>query len=661
MPPTDPSNASSSTVSGPSLSTAEAVVSCTDLRLSFGGTELVLDGATLAVHEGEKMGLVGRNGCGKSSFLKILAGVDQPDGGDIARKSGLVTGYLPQEFELREDATVTENIHDGAAHILGLLERYEQPGLSTAESQRLLDAIEAADGWTVESRIETLMRAIGTPPGERPVAGLSGGEKRRVALCRALAGQPDLLILDEPTNHLDAESIAWLEDYLRGYSGALIFVTHDRYFLDRIVTRIAELDHGSFFTHEGNYGDYLAAKAERQAIAQATEAKRQSFLRRELQWVRAGVKARTTKARSRLDNFYEIAGQDAPPEELEMDLILPPPPPLGNTVVELENVAAEIDGRRLFSELSHRFEAGRCTGIVGRNGLGKTTLLRILMGQREPETGEVSIGKRTQFNYVDQNRLALDESKSILEEVSAGSDFVAFGAEKLSVRGYLRRFLFSDQRINERISILSGGEKNRVLLAKVLREGGNFLVLDEPTNDLDLPTLRVLEEAILAFTGTVVVVSHDRYFLDRVADQIIAFEGDGQVIIQEGNWSYYREKRQAREKAVAAATSKAKPAQKSCGKPSSQPDQQNQDPKRERPRKLSWKESRELESIEPTILEKEDRIEAIEKQFADPDFYKNHAEEVSTLQDEMHTLQAEVEGLYTRWAELETIRDEAGG
>ena len=525
-----------------------ALLSASELVLSYGDFR-VLDGATLAVYEDDKVGIVGRNGCGKSSFLRIAAGEENADAGGISQRNGLVVGYLSQEFSLREDATVLENVSDGAGHVLDLITRYEAAAGEVSEvSAKLLDEIESCDGWNLDARLESLMRELAAPAADRIVGELSGGEKRRVALCRALAGSPDLLILDEPTNHLDAESIDWLEGFLRQFRGACLFVTHDRYFLDRIATRVAELDGGRFYAHDGNYSDYLAAKAERQGAEMARDARRRRFLRRELEWVRAGVKARTTKARSRLDNYHAVAGQSGPTEELEMELILPTPPRLGNIVINAAGIGASVpvSGEPLFDGLDLAFEAGTCTGVIGRNGLGKTTLLRILLGQQQPELGSVTIGKLTVFNYVDQHRVQLDGSKSVLDEVAGNTDFVQFGSERISVRAYLKRFLFSDDRIHMRVDVLSGGERNRVVLAKILRNGGNFLMLDEPTNDLDLQTLRVLEEAILAFQGCVLVVSHDRYFLDRVCDRIIAFEGDGEIFISEGNYSYYHAKNRER-------------------------------------------------------------------------------------------------------------------
>ncbi|MDF1862768.1 MAG: ABC-F family ATP-binding cassette domain-containing protein [Verrucomicrobiales bacterium] len=626
----------------------DAILSATELHLSF-GNDPVLDGATLALYPGEKVGLVGRNGCGKSTFLRIVAEDEEADEGNISRKQGLKIGYLPQEFQLDEEATVEDNIRAGASDLFTAIERFETAdNLSPSEMDRLQSEIDHADGWNIESRIETLMRELSAPPVDRVVGYLSGGEKRRVGLCRALLAQPDLLILDEPTNHLDAEAIAWLEGYLAGANSACLFVTHDRYFLDRIATRIVELANGRFFSHDGNYSDYLIAKEERTQRDQASEHKRQRFLSREIDWVRAGVKARGTKQRNRLDNFYAVKAQKAPEQELDMELVIPTPPKLANLVVELEQVGFYYDRDPLFLGVDLSCQAGECIGVVGPNGAGKTTLLKLLMGEAEPTTGSVRIGKRTEFNYVDQTRLELDEDKSVLEEVSQGIDSVKFGEDTIPVRGYLRRFLFTDDRINDRVGNLSGGEKNRVLLAKILRRGGNFLVLDEPTNDLDLQTLRVLEEALINFGGTAIVVSHDRWFLDRVCDRVIVFDGQGHISVNEGNYSYYLQKRKAMEAASAAAKPKA--AKKKRVRTSE-----------EKPRKLKWKEERELEGMEETILEAETAIEEIEAKLNDPSFFIDHSEKAVGLSEELETKKAEVKALYDRWAELEAIRIAAEG
>ncbi len=624
------------------------LLSANEIRLAYSYQNL-LDGVTLAVAAGEKVGLVGRNGCGKTSLLKILTGESQADSGEISLRRGIRTGYLPQEFELDPDLSVHENIAAGAADIVEAIRRYENGDGTETELHDFLELIDHADGWNLDSRILSLSNALGTPPLEAPTGPLSGGEKRRVALCRALACQPDLLLLDEPTNHLDAESIRWLEDVLKNFPGAVIFVTHDRYFLDVIATRIIEIDGGRAFSHPGNYTAYLESKAIRQQIAEQSEQKRQKFLKSELEWVRAGVKARGTKQQSRLDAYYEIEGQEGPPEEREMDLLLPPATDLGNIVVELEkagvNVGTEKHPRWLFRNLDLSIRPGTCTGIVGKNGVGKTTLLKLCLGQLTPTEGSAVLGKRVKINYIDQTRMQLDGTGSLLDEISDGNEKVQFGNETLGARAYLRRFLFNNERINERVDLLSGGERARLMLAKVLKTGGNLIVLDEPTNDLDLPSLRMLEEALSAFGGSILVVSHDRYFLDRICDQVIAFE-DGGLHVTPGNYSYYLEKRQQRESALKDQAKAYKALQ--SAKPAA---------RTEKTRKLSQKERTELDTIEDRIFAAEDEVKTIETRMNDPEFQISNYEQIPAEMEKLEAARAATAALYARWEELQAIAD----
>lgn len=618
-----------------------------EVCLTFGYQRL-LDGATLAVEAGEKVGLVGRNGCGKTTLLRILSGEEPPDAGEVTRRRSLRVGYLPQEFELDGERTVRENIQSGAADLLDWLQRYEAGQGSESELAELQHRIDAADGWNLQARIAAEASALDAPPLDRLVGPLSGGEKRRVALCRALVAQPDLLLLDEPTNHLDAESIRWLEDFLRTFAGAVIFVTHDRYFLDTIATRIVELAEGRCFSHPGNYTAYLESKAIRDQIAEQSERRRQRFLREELAWVRSGVRAQRSKPRHRLDTFYAVAGLEAPPEEREMDLLIPPAPELGNTAVELTQVGAQVGegaaARWLFRGLTLSLKPGQCTGVVGRNGVGKTTLLRLCLGERPPDEGTVTIGRQVKFNYIDQARMQLDGTKTVMAEIADGGETVRFGEEHLSVRTYLRRFLFAEERVREPVAKLSGGERARLMLAKVLKRGGNVLVLDEPTNDLDLPSLRMLEEALASFDGTVLVVSHDRYFLDRICDQIVAFEPNG-VFLQPGNYSYYLEKKQERDARDAAKVVRLKPSPAESGPPA----------KPLRPRKLTFKELRELEGMETAILAAESRVGELESVLNDPAFFATRAAESPRVVAELEAARAEVARLYSRWQELDAV------
>jgi ABC transport system ATP-binding/permease protein len=624
----------------------QVLLSATELCLAFGHQRL-LQGATLAVEPGEKVGLVGRNGCGKTTLLRILNGEQSPDSGTVSRRRGLRIGTLPQEFELNNEISVRQNIQSGAADLVDWIARYENGDGTESCMAELLHAIEAADGWNLQSRLEAEATLLNIPPLDAPVTHLSGGEKRRVALCRALVGQPDLLLLDEPTNHLDVESIRWLEGFLRDFPGAVIFVTHDRYFLDVIATRIVELAEGRCFSHPGNYTAYLESKAVRQQIADQTERRRQRYLRVELDWVRAGVRAQRSKARHRLDTFYAISGLEAPPEEREMDLLIPPAPEMGNFAVQLESVGARITTdqheRWLFRHLTLSLKPGQCTGVVGCNGVGKTTLLRLCLGDRAPDEGQVIIGRKVIANYVDQGRMQLKAAGTVLSEVADESESVRFGDQIIGARGYLRRFLFSEERINEPVSQLSGGERARLMLAKVLKRGGNLLVLDEPTNDLDLPSLRLLEEAIVDFDGSALVVSHDRYFLDRICDQIVAFE-PSTLFIQPGNFSYYLEKKAQRNQhtnSSPAATPSA--AVKTTA------------PRPRQLRKLSFKEQRELEGIESSILAAESRVLELETLLNDPQFYALRSIDAPGVIADLESARTLVTQLYARWQELDSV------
>lgn len=619
------------------------LISAQDLVLNINDRAL-LDRASLALSAGDRIGLVGRNGAGKSTFMRLLANETEADDGVITRRRDLVTGYLSQAFELDSNLTVLEAARDGARHVLSLIHEFENlPGYSSRHDH-LEERIQQLEGWTVDSRVRTALNQLGCPPDERQIGQLSGGERRRVALARALIARPDFLMLDEPTNHLDTESVEWITEFLAGYSGGLLVVTHDRHFLDSVATTIVELRNGKFERYDGNYSEYLLQRAEKLATEEVTEHKRQMFLRREIEWVRRRPKAQTSKSQARLDRFSAAESAGPPPSESEMELVIPPPPPLGNRVVEIEGVGMEFGGRRLFSDLSLNFAGGTRIGVTGRNGLGKTTLLRILLGEMPPTEGEVRIGSLTRFNYVDQGRLRVNEERTVLEEVSDGTEWVQWGDEKLSLRGYLKRFLFTDDRITTQVKHLSGGERSRLLLARVLKRGGNFLVLDEPTNDLDLQTMRILEEALTLFPGCVLVVSHDRYFLNRVCTGILAFEGEGQVTFSEGNYDYYLEKRRR----AASGSGSGGREFKLSGSAST--------PKAGKVRKLSFKEQRELEGIEAVIQSAEAQVTERESQFLDPEFVRKNGARMQALLAELETAKAGVATLYSRWEELEAVR-----
>ena len=626
------------------------IISASEITVRY-GERAVIDAATLGIEEGDRIGLVGRNGCGKTTFLRILAGLQAPDSGVVSGRRDLVVSYLPQDFMLDATKSVEENIRDGAAHVLKLIAEFESLPHDSKRHEELEHRIGALEGWTLDQRIETAMSHLNCPAADRRIETLSGGEKRRVAMCRAIVSLPDLLILDEPTNHLDPESIDWVADFLDEFHGSFLVVTHDRYFLDRVAKRMVELSDGHFFSHNGNYTDYLLAKAERQEADATIEHKRQMFLKKELAWVRQGPRAQRSKQKDRFERYYDTAAQAGPVIEEDVELCIPPPPQLGNRTVELSNLGMEIGGKKLFSGFSYNFENGQRIGVCGRNGLGKTTLLKAIIGQLPPTEGTVKTGQLTKFNYVDQGRLQLNEERTVLDEVADGTEFVQWGDTKLSVRSYLKRFLFADERITTQVKKLSGGERSRLLLARILKSGGNFLILDEPTNDLDLPTLRVLEEALIAFPGMVLVVSHDRYFLNRVCTNILAFEGDGKISHSVGDYDYYLEKKEraakeeARQSAAMLATNKSAALARAANASKSS-----------KARKLSFKETRELEGIEAQIHGVEAEVARIEGLFAQADFFRKHAAQVNQLTDELNAAKENVVKLYARWEQLEAIK-----
>jgi ABC transport system ATP-binding/permease protein len=627
-----------------SKTVSPAILAAQNLAVQY-GPQVVLKNATLNIHQTDRIGLIGNNGSGKSTLLKIIAGDMQPDSGSISRRRDILTGYLPQNFQLDPVKSVYENIVEGAHDVIDILREYESLPAASEKRHALEEQILHRDGWNLENRIETAMHSLNVPDKQRAIDTLSGGEKRRVALCKAIISRPDFLILDEPTNHLDTQSIEWIEEYLENYSGACLFVTHDRYFLDSIANRIVELANGECYSHDGNYDDFLLDKAERETQLETEERKRNSFLRRELAWVRRGARARRTKAKSRLNAYFEAVDEKGPEVEADVELIIPPAPGLGSTILNLKKLGMELGGKKLFEGLDFNFDKKRKLGIIGRNGLGKTTLLRIILGELKAAAGNVVVGERTVFNYIDQSRVALNDENTVIQELGEGREWIMFGEERMKVWTYLRRFLFADDRMNTKVEKLSGGERSRLLLAKVLKNGGNFLILDEPTNDLDLATLRILEEALAAFDGCVIAVSHDRYFLNRVCNGILAFEGDVNVHFSEGDYSYYLEKRTAREAEASAH--------------SVQSDVPEKQDVRQKPQsnKLKWKEAKELEKIEQDIMNAESEVARIEAIFVSPDFYEKRGEQTVQLTEELAAVKAVIERLYTRWHELEKIKE----
>lgn len=520
------------------------------------GQKQVLKDITLAFFPGAKIGVIGPNGAGKSSLLKIMAGVDRNFQGHAEPAEGITVGYVPQEPQLDPELTVLENVRQGAADIVALLKEYDEvsEALGTAEDPdemdkliarqgKLLDEIESRDGWELDRVAETLMRGIGTPPGDSPVTNLSGGEKRRVALARTLLQQPDLLLLDEPTNHLDAEAVAWLEKHLEQYQGTVISVTHDRYFLDNVAGWILELDRGRGLPFEGNYSSWLEQKEARLAQEEREETARRKTLKRELAWVQLSQKARQAKGKARLKAFAELSAQEYEARPDNSEIRIPPGPPLGVQVIEAEGVCKSYGERKLIDNLSFSLPRGGIIGIIGPNGAGKTTLFRCLTGAETPDAGTIKIGESVQMAYVDQTRDELDDERQVWEEISDGQDPVMVGKREMPARQYAALFNFKGPDQQKRVGMLSGGERNRVHMAKLLKSGGNLLLLDEPSNDLDVDTLRALEEALLEFKGCAMVISHDRWFLDRISTHILAFEGNGHVHFFTGNYSEYEEDR----------------------------------------------------------------------------------------------------------------------
>jgi ATP-binding cassette ChvD family protein len=523
------------------------------------GQKQVLRDISLGFFYGAKIGVLGLNGAGKSTLLKTMAGLVEPSDGDVVRSPGYAVGLLEQEPQLDDGATVRQVVEEGAAEAVELLaeydaisERFAEP-MEADEMQALLDRqaevqdrIEAIGAWELDSRLELAMDALRCPPGDTPIRVLSGGERRRVALCRLLLQQPEILLLDEPTNHLDAESVAWLERHLRDYEGTVIAVTHDRYFLDNVAGWILELDRGHGIPWRGNYSSWLEQKQERLRQEARSESQRQKTLQRELEWIQMAPRARHSKSKARLNAYQQLLSQR--PEEMvrELEIYIPPGPRLGDVVIEANSLAKAYDDKLLFADLSFEIPPAAVVGIIGGNGVGKTTLFRLITGQESPDEGSIRLGDTVQLAYVDQSRSSLDPDRTVWEVISGGAELIQLGRAEVNSRAYVGRFNFSGGDQQKPVKALSGGERNRVHLAQVLKEGGNVLLLDEPTNDLDVNTLRALEDAILAFAGTVLVISHDRWFLDRIATHILAFEGSSHVELFPGSYSEYEVDRKRR-------------------------------------------------------------------------------------------------------------------
>ncbi len=535
--------------------TKKIIYSMVGVNKNYQGKPVIKD-ISLSYFYGAKIGVLGLNGSGKSTLLRIMAGVDQEFNGETSLSEGFRVGYLEQEPLVDCQKTVREVVEEGVQETVELLKEFEQINAAFAEPDADMDALiarqavvqdklDTLDAWELDSRLDLAMDALRCPPGETPVAVLSGGEKRRVALCRLLLQKPDILLLDEPTNHLDAETVAWLEQHLKRYAGTVIAVTHDRYFLDNVAGWILELDRGHGIPWKGNYSSWLEQKQERLRREDRAESARQKTLQRELEWIRMTPKARHAKSQARINSYEKLLGQDTEERERNMEIYIPPGPRLGNVVVEAEDVSKAYGDKLLYEKMSFRLPPGGIVGVIGPNGAGKTTLFRMIVGQEQPDAGTFKVGDTVEIGYVDQDR-PLDGSKTIFEEITGGQEQMPIGKQLVNGRGYVARFNFSGSDQQKKVGVLSGGERNRVHLAKTLREEANVLLLDEPTNDLDVNTLRALEEALENFAGCAVVISHDRWFLDRIATHILAFEGDSQVTWYPGNYSEYEEDRKRR-------------------------------------------------------------------------------------------------------------------
>jgi ATP-binding cassette ChvD family protein len=520
----------------------------------------VLKNIYLSYFYGAKIGVLGLNGSGKSSLLKIMAGVDQDFVGEAFPARDFKVGYLEQDPKLDEDLTAKQNVMQGLGELNDLLkefqtisDKFSDPDLDPNEMEKLIEKqgaiqekIEAKDGWSIDQKVETAMEALRCPPGDSPVDKLSGGERRRVALCRLLLSEPDILLLDEPTNHLDAESVGWLENYLHKFPGTVIAVTHDRYFLDNVAGWILELDRGEGIPWKGNYTSWLEQKEKRQEQEEKQEQKRKNHLQRELEWVRLSPKARHAKSNARISAYENLLKEPSPEKLAEMQIYIPPGPRLGEVVIEAKDISKAYGDKLLFEKLNFSIPRGSIVGIIGPNGAGKSTLFRLITGQEQPDSGTFKVGETVKLAYLDQARAGMKEDRLVWQEISDGQDVVRLGQKEIPARQYASWFAFTGDSQQKHVNMLSGGERNRLFMAKMLKSGGNVLLLDEPTNDLDVNTMRALEEAMLEFGGCVLCISHDRWFLDRICTHIVAFEGDGYVHWCEGNFRTYEDQRKER-------------------------------------------------------------------------------------------------------------------
>ncbi len=683
------------------------------LRKSY-GARVLFDHVSFSIDEGEKVGFIGVNGSGKTTLFRIVAGEDGYEDGSLAYRRGLSVGYLAQEPTFHEGDTVLAAVAGGRPELLEAISEYHDAarriaavspgpgsgpgsgpgggaagtgtdqgaGTEAANLRRLvarqaaaMERIEALGGWDYEHRLEAVLTRLGVDGWGRRMGELSGGERKRVALARVLVQQPELLLLDEPTNHLDADTTEWLEETLLSYPGAVMLITHDRYFLDRVVTRMIEVNRSELVPFPGGFTEYLEAKAEREARLATEEAKRAKLIAQELAWVKRSPKARTGKQKARIQRLERSRREqesERPPTEEVVEIRFGRPPRLGRTVLDLDGLTKSHNGRPLIRHFSTRLRAGERIGVVGPNGAGKTTLLRLILGDESPDSGEVKPGANTRMAYYDQDRSDLDPDASLLESV-ATTDWVQVGNRRVHVRSYLNSFLFPNEMHEQKVGSLSGGERNRLLLARLLLQDANLLLLDEPTNDLDIFTLQVLESALVDFDGCVLVVTHDRYFLDKVATALFAFEDDGRIQRHEGGYDSYRRRKEAEEQAAArtererAGRGSARRRQSARGKASGRTaghgpaGRAGTSESPERPRRLTYRERQELEGMEAAITAAEAEVDRLEAALADPALYSEAPETVPDLTAAFQDARREVDDLYARWAELEAIREASEG
>jgi ABC transport system ATP-binding/permease protein len=621
------------------------------------GTKKVLDRVSFTVAEGEKVGFIGRNGCGKTTLFRLAAGLDKPDGGTIASRRGITIGYLPQDPELDPGKTVAEEIETALGEIRRTLARYHAAGeaMKTAspaalaallkEQESLGHWIEHHHGWDTDHRIDEVLSRLGIPDRGARVETLSGGLMKRVALGKLVLQSPDLLLLDEPTNHLDAATIEWLEAFLADYSGAVMLITHDRYFLDRLAQRIFELEGGTIYGYTGGYSDYLEGRATRLGLAEQSQDRLMNLLRRELAWMRRGPKARQTKQKARIQRFNELESQRADPVARDVRLDLRADHRLGRTILELIYLRKSFDGKNLIRDLSLSLKTGDRIGVIGPNGCGKTTLLRMLLKLEPPTSGKIVRGKNTRMAYFDQERESLDPKSRVKDALGEG-DWVTVGGKPRHKTAYLADFLFLPGDLNRMISTLSGGEKARLILARMMLAEANLLILDEPTNDLDIPTIQLLDDSLSNYNGCVIMVTHDRFFLDKVATGILSFEPDGGVRFTEGDYTHYRNRLAEEKTAREADRRESAPA-------AAAPKKEGKAPSR---KGLTFKERLELESIEKNIATLEARRKELEGFLADPAAHASGREDLKDWSDEFARIEQDLEAILIRWENLEARR-----